>query len=376
MIEMLKEEGEDAAIEAIKHALKALRKRHLVEEAAHGPAIVALPRPLVYQGLEWKEKAENFEAELQQCYKAQSRAAKTSAQEKESLIEELQKDIVESEQQTFSFVGREECSQVKLLLEERSKALELAVSENQELPTRFEEMAMKLLEVQVENKMLIDRWLLQKMKDAEQLNEANALLGDMRNQQSMSSMQELARLQVDGVRRIPAHDGGCTAILFEFYSSKLVTGGQDQTVKIWDASTGLLIQTLHGCLGSVLDLTITHDNKTGIAASSSNNLYVWDVSTGRISHTLTGHMDKVCAVDVSKVSSRNAVSAAYDRSIKVWDLNRGYCSNTIIFPATVMQSALGWMEGRYVQAMWTGISGCGTCRRGNSSAKWRLTPLA
>ncbi|GAB2213345.1 hypothetical protein Droror1_Dr00021374 [Drosera rotundifolia] len=373
MIEMSKEEeGEDAAIEAIKHALKALRKRHLVEEAAHGPAIVALSRPLVYQGLEWKEKAENFEAELQQCYKAQSRlseqlvvevaecrAAKTLAQEKESLIEELQKDIG---------VTREECSQVKLLLEERSKALELVVSENQELRTGFEEMAVKLQEVQAENKMLIDRWLLQKMKDAEQLNEANALLRDMRNQESMSSMQELARLQVDGVvrqfeegseyfaestlpssckRRIPAHNGGCAAILFESQSSKLVTGGQDRTVKIWDASTGLLIQTLHECLGSVLDLTITHDNKTVIAASSSNNLYVWDVSTGRISHTLTGHTDKVCAVDVSKVSSRNAVSAAYDRSIKVWDLNRGYCSNTIIFPSNCNAVCIG-MDGRTI----------------------------
>jgi len=43
------QQEEEAAIEAIKHAIKALRKRHLVEEGAHAPAITAISRPLVYQ---------------------------------------------------------------------------------------------------------------------------------------------------------------------------------------------------------------------------------------------------------------------------------------------------------------------------------------
>lgn len=40
---------EEVAIEAINHASKALRKRHLLEEAAHAPAILALSRPIVIQ---------------------------------------------------------------------------------------------------------------------------------------------------------------------------------------------------------------------------------------------------------------------------------------------------------------------------------------
>lgn len=167
-----------------------------------------------------------------------------------------------------------------------------------------------------------------------------------------NNLEKLARLQVDGVVRqseegaeyfvesyvpsgfknkIHAHEGGCASILFEYNSGRLITGGQDRSIKIWDTNTGSLSRTLYGCLGSVLDLTITHDNKSVIAASSSNNLYVWDVNSGRVRHTLTGHTDKVCAVDVSKVSSRYVVSAAYDRTIKVWDLQKGYCINTIMF---------------------------------------------
>lgn len=63
---------------------------------------------LCLKGLEWKEKAESLEVELQQCYKAQSRLAeqlgtevaesrslKASLQEKDLAIESLQRELTE-----------------------------------------------------------------------------------------------------------------------------------------------------------------------------------------------------------------------------------------------------------------------------------------
>jgi autophagy-related protein 16 len=55
--------------------------------------------------------------------------------------------------------------------EEKIKALELVMSENQALRTQLEEMTLKAKNAEAENKMLIDRWMLQKMQDAERLNE-------------------------------------------------------------------------------------------------------------------------------------------------------------------------------------------------------------
>lgn len=40
---------DEIARKAIEHAVKALRKRHLVEEGAHAPAFIALQRPLANQ---------------------------------------------------------------------------------------------------------------------------------------------------------------------------------------------------------------------------------------------------------------------------------------------------------------------------------------
>ncbi|KAF9592502.1 hypothetical protein IFM89_015073 [Coptis chinensis] len=114
--------------------------------------------------------------------------------------------------------------------------------------------------------------------------------------------------------KIHAHEGGCGSIQFQYNSDKLISGGQDHTIKIWDTNTGTLNHAYYGCVGSVLDLAVSHDNKFIIAASSSNNLYVWDVSTGCIRHTLTGHTDKVCAIDASQISCFLVVSAAHDLS--------------------------------------------------------------
>ncbi|KHG10324.1 Spindle assembly checkpoint component MAD1 [Gossypium arboreum] len=100
---------EEVAKQAIKHALKALKKRHLVEEGAHAPAYIALSRPIISQGSEWKGKAEKLEVELQQCYKAQSRLSeqlvveaaesrtlKAFLQEKETAMAELEKELTQT----------------------------------------------------------------------------------------------------------------------------------------------------------------------------------------------------------------------------------------------------------------------------------------
>lgn len=45
------------------------------------------------------------------------------------------------------------------------------MSEHQELKAQLQEMTVKVKNVEAENKMLIDRWMLQKMQEAEHLNE-------------------------------------------------------------------------------------------------------------------------------------------------------------------------------------------------------------
>lgn len=69
--------------------------------------------------------------------------------------------------------GREECSRLKEALEEKIKALDLVISDNQILKEELKEATVRARNVEAENKILIDRWMLQKMQDAERLNEVS-----------------------------------------------------------------------------------------------------------------------------------------------------------------------------------------------------------
>lgn len=71
----------------------------------------------------------------------------------------------------LSICFREDCSLLKLDLEEKIKALELILSENKAIKAELEKITAKAKKAEADNKMLIDRWMLEKMKDAERLNE-------------------------------------------------------------------------------------------------------------------------------------------------------------------------------------------------------------
>ena len=71
--------------------------------------VIKFTTELIVKGSEWKEKAENLELELQQCYKAQSRlsdqlvvevaesrASKALLQEKEATISDLQEKLTQT----------------------------------------------------------------------------------------------------------------------------------------------------------------------------------------------------------------------------------------------------------------------------------------
>lgn len=340
---------------AVQHACFALLQRHKLEEGAHAPAITALSRALNTQGTGLHEKVQALQDELVQCYRAQSQVS-------EQLVEEVaaskvlraqlsEKAAVLEECQAELHVNRERALQLEAEVGTQSSALEVAINENLQLRQQVQSLEEKVKKLEGENKMLIDRWMSQKMQDAERLNEANAMYEDLMERLKAGRLEELARQQVDGIVRnseigaedyvelknptvlrhtLQGHEGGCGAVHFEHNSEILVSGGNDRLVKIWDTNMGTMVGTLSGCLGSVLDLALPSDNNCVLGASSDHKLYLWEIHSRRIRHTLTGHTEKVSAVDISKLSNKKAISAAYDRTLKIWDLHKGYGITTII----------------------------------------------
>jgi len=79
----------------------------------------------------------------------------------------------------------------------------------------------------------------------------------------------------------------------------IVSGSSDKMVKLWEASTGLLLRTLKGHRDWVRSVAVSPDGRTIVSGGVDNTVKFWEASTGRLLRTLEGHGSEVNSVAVS-----------------------------------------------------------------------------
>jgi WD40 repeat protein len=124
------------------------------------------------------------------------------------------------------------------------------------------------------------------------------------------------------------HASAVTCLEFSPDGSQLATGGEDQTVKLWEVATGKLRRTLRGHQGSVTSLAFSADGSLLVSASEDRTVKVWDAATGDLRRTLEGHQRGVTSVAFGPAGFFLA-SASNDGVIRLWDASRGRLRRTL-----------------------------------------------
>src|SRR5262249_47778030 len=97
---------------------------------------------------------------------------------------------------------------------------------------------------------------------------------------------------------------------------RIVSGGYDKMVRVWDAATGQETLTFHGHLDPVLSVAISPDGRRIVSGSGDKTVKVWD-PTGQALHPLYVNRP-VLSVAVSP-DGRRIVTGSYDKTVQVWD---------------------------------------------------------
>ncbi|KAH7985281.1 hypothetical protein HPB52_024213 [Rhipicephalus sanguineus] len=124
------------------------------------------------------------------------------------------------------------------------------------------------------------------------------------------------------LRTLIGHTGGVWSS--QMAGSLVVSGSTDRTLRVWNADTGMCLHTLYGHTSTVRCMHL-YGNKV-VSGSRDATLRVWDLETGECLHVLVGH---VAAVRCVQYNGRLVVSGAYDYMVKVWDPRREECLHTL-----------------------------------------------
>ncbi|XP_074865407.1 F-box/WD repeat-containing protein 7-like [Carettochelys insculpta] len=124
------------------------------------------------------------------------------------------------------------------------------------------------------------------------------------------------------VQTLVGHTGGVWSS--QMRDNIVISGSTDRTLKVWNADTGECVHTLYGHTSTVRCMHL-HGSRV-VSGSRDATLRLWDIETGQCLHVLMGH---VAAVRCVQYDGHKVVSGAYDYTVKVWDPESETCVHTL-----------------------------------------------
>ena len=103
----------------------------------------------------------------------------------------------------------------------------------------------------------------------------------------------------------------------------LVSGSDDNRIKLWDIKTKENITTLEGHTAGFHSVVFSPDGRTLASGSSNRTVKLWDVATESNFATLEGHLSWISSVSFSSDGVILASAGGWDNTINLWDVTTG-----------------------------------------------------
>lgn len=117
---------------------------------------------------------------------------------------------------------------------------------------------------------------------------------------------------------LQGHEGPVWSVGYDPTGNRLVSGGSDGTVRLWDLVMGTEQAALRGHEGPVLSVVFSPDGTQIASAGSDGTIRLWDAENGIELAVLRGHKNTVWSVAYSPDGTRLA-SASLDATVRYWD---------------------------------------------------------
>jgi WD40 repeat protein len=111
--------------------------------------------------------------------------------------------------------------------------------------------------------------------------------------------------------------GSPNSVAFHPDGKRVASWGEDRTLKMWDVRTGAEVSSVqHEVAGS--NLVIHPDGQRLFATDMSGSVSMMDLATGRVLRSYRGHSRRIGGLACSR-DGRLLVSGSFDQTVRVWD---------------------------------------------------------
>ncbi len=134
-------------------------------------------------------------------------------------------------------------------------------------------------------------------------------------------LQAMQTQQAKSLRTVDANDT-VKSLTYSPDGQRLITGGDDRTIKVWNALTGERLLTLTGHTSAIRSLVVKSDGSTLASASDDQTIKLWNLGIGQQLRTLKGHTSYINALVISP-DGQLLASGSADQTIRLWNLATG-----------------------------------------------------
>jgi WD40 repeat protein len=143
------------------------------------------------------------------------------------------------------------------------------------------------------------------------------------------------------------HQGHVLRVLPVPGGKRVLSGGQDHMVKLWDMTTGAVLATLSGHKEPITSLALSSDGKSLLSGSKDQTLILWDLAKGKEMRTFTGHTGAILC-GIFQTARHQIVSVADNGEVIVWDARTGAPLRRLEGDASQVTAATISVDGRMV----------------------------
>ncbi len=99
----------------------------------------------------------------------------------------------------------------------------------------------------------------------------------------------------------------------------VLTGGRDNTARLWDSTTGQLVREFMGHTNIIWNVAFAADGRHAVTASLDKTARLWDVATGQQVRVFLGHRNAAVGSATLSPDGHSAAIGSFDGVTQLMD---------------------------------------------------------